>query len=508
MINFKKIATVLGSALMIGSTVGMAAAASYPTPFVQSGAANVAIVIGSSAALSDAVAATNINSQLASKLAAQTATGGSTGATASGGDNQNLATTSQRLYWNSTLDSARTTLTSSEMKTLLKDGSVMDDTGTSYSYTQSVVVGNTSVEYSTASGNILDPTLILNVGYASTKPVYTYKLTFNKPINVTSSNVQGNEIEIFGKKFTIGANSDTTTGATPILYLYGSGQSVTLNEGEEAPITINGVDHKIKLVGVDVNSKASVTVDGGTIREIAEGSSSKSGGLEIYVKTSFYSAKESSTNYATLNVGGESLKLQTGQTVYKGSDEIAIQNTKVTLTNSTTALSGIQIAVAMQDTTKAFIKAGDSFTDPVFGGLKIQFAGVTPTLEDTTRDKVVFDTDNSRNAKVTFTSALDTTERQFNILHDQDTSESTINPTLSTSGNRTIHVIENDTIKINEFVVINSGDKGRIIQITGIPNGALQASSTIQAVDALTGENVFSSSVVKKEPTTFKPMAG
>ena len=46
MINFKKISAITGSALMLGMTMGVAAAANYPAPFVSGGAANVAIVYG------------------------------------------------------------------------------------------------------------------------------------------------------------------------------------------------------------------------------------------------------------------------------------------------------------------------------------------------------------------------------------------------------------------------------------------------------------------------------
>jgi len=53
---FKKAVTVLGSALLIGATAGMAAAASYPTPFTS----NTAIVVGASAAPSDNIAAASI----------------------------------------------------------------------------------------------------------------------------------------------------------------------------------------------------------------------------------------------------------------------------------------------------------------------------------------------------------------------------------------------------------------------------------------------------------------
>lgn len=494
--NFKKITSVLASAIMLGSTVGIAAAATYPTPFVQGGRADVTIVVTSgthAGAASDYLAAVDLGQSLQAELAKQTATSTTTSASASGGDSVNLATSSQRLFYNSTIDSAKSTLTRTEMPTLLADGTVTDDSGTSYTYTQSITLGNSQIVYSTSGGDFDDPELIIDAGYSATDPIYNYTLTFNKNINITSTDVQGNDIELLGKKFTIGANSDSDAG-TRILYLYGAGDSVTLNEGEEATVTVGGEEHVIKVSGitqVSATDRVSVSVDGSTIREIAEGSSSKVGGLEVYAKTIFYSAKEASQNYATLNIGSDKLKLQDGQTVYEGSDETSIQNTKVTLGSG---LSSITLSIAVQDTTADYIKEGESFSDPVLGGMKVSFASVTPGLDADARENFVVTTDNSRNAKVTFTSAISGIEDTFTFLHDQDTSESTVTPILADTANKTIHIVENDTVAINEYMVINSGDYGRIIKLTSIPTGALQSTSTIQFEDALTGENVFSGS--------------
>ena len=64
MFNFKKIASVLASAVMLSSTIGFAAAASYPTPFVESGTADVAVIWGGNAAISDLTAAIDLQSDL------------------------------------------------------------------------------------------------------------------------------------------------------------------------------------------------------------------------------------------------------------------------------------------------------------------------------------------------------------------------------------------------------------------------------------------------------------
>ncbi|MBM3233358.1 S-layer protein, partial [Candidatus Pacearchaeota archaeon] len=68
MMNFRKIVSVLTSAAMLGSTVALATAASYPQPFVKNGMADAAVVYGSSAATTDVVAALDIHKQLTSQL--------------------------------------------------------------------------------------------------------------------------------------------------------------------------------------------------------------------------------------------------------------------------------------------------------------------------------------------------------------------------------------------------------------------------------------------------------
>ncbi len=273
--NFKKIVSVLASAAMIGSTVGMAAAAAtYPDPFVKSGVANVAIVLGANAATIDNIAAVDIGSSLQEELAKQTATTSTTGASATGGDSVNLATSSQKLYFNSSIFDARTSVTKVEMPTILEDGKVIDDTGTEYSYKQSISPGNSTIGYSTSGGDLTDPALILQAGTTADSYLYKLDITFNKNINLSSTDVQGNNIKILGKDFTIGASSSTTTAGSEVLYLYGAGTSKTLTEGETASVEIGGKTYSIELKSVEQISSinyVSVSVDGGSVRRISEG---------------------------------------------------------------------------------------------------------------------------------------------------------------------------------------------------------------------------------------------
>lgn len=495
--NFRKIASVIASAVMLGSTAGVAlAATAYPAPFVVGGTASAAVVVtsGSQAgAVSDWDAAVGLQSALQSLV---TSTSTSTGASGTGGDSVNLASSSQKLFWNSTLNAAKTSLTNNEMPAVLKSGTVTDDVGTAYTYTQSITIGNSSVQYGTSGGDYNDPDLNVYLGiYPGIAPVYGYKLNFNKNLNITSGNVQGNDIEILGQKYTIGSASTSATAGSEILELYGSGNTVTLNEGEESKVTIADKEHTVKLVGVDSGSKAYVSVDGSAVRSINQTTSSTVGGLAVYVKTAFYSAKESSTNYATLIIGTNKLKLTAGQAVTKGTDDIAVQNTGVYITASADKqISSVTVNITAQDSTKDYLKMGSSFVDPVFGGLKLNFAGVTPALDDASRSKISVDSDNSRNARVTFTSAVSGKEYTQNFLHDDDDSDSTVTPVLADTANKTIKVVEGQNISVNELAVINAGDYGRIIKLTNVPTGGLSSTSTIQFQDAITGENLFAGS--------------
>src|SRR3989344_5210174 len=122
MFTFKKIASVLASAVMISSTVALAAAANYPDPFVKGGMADVAIVYGGADALNtDLLAAADISTSLNTELAKQTATsGGSTSGTASGGDAFALFG-STKLYLNDTLNAQRATVTADDIPSILAD---------------------------------------------------------------------------------------------------------------------------------------------------------------------------------------------------------------------------------------------------------------------------------------------------------------------------------------------------------------------------------------------------
>src|SRR3989344_6866871 len=100
MFKFKKIASVLTSAIMLSSTIGFAAAASYPQPFVTGGAADGAVVYGANAAISDVTAAIDVQQ----KLSALVTSGTSSSSSAVSGEAVALFTGGTKLYINDTIN--------------------------------------------------------------------------------------------------------------------------------------------------------------------------------------------------------------------------------------------------------------------------------------------------------------------------------------------------------------------------------------------------------------------
>jgi len=99
--------------------------------------------------------------------------------------------------------------------------------------------------------------------------------------------------------------------------------------------------------------------------------------------------------------------------------------------------------------------------------------------------------DNSVKSTLTVTTALSgDKEFAFDFAKDGDTAADTTLAYLNLSdGNGyRIHVVENETMVVNDKILVNSGDKGRILQLTSIGTGT-SSSDKISFQDVITAEN-------------------
>ena len=488
MFKFKKIASVLASAIMLSSTIGFAAAASYPEPFVSGGTADIAVVYGAAAAISDLTAAIDLQEDLQALVTSTS----DTSATASGGDSQNLATGSRKLNYADAMNVARTALTSTEMGDVLADGTFTDLTGTAYTYTQTLKMGDVSSVFGTSGGDLGDPKLYINVGTApNTAVLYNYTLSLTKNLNVSdATNVQGQKIKVFGIDYVIGASSTNTT-----IYLYGAGNTITVAGGESQTVDIGGTEHTVELISTDSATQGKVSVDGVT-KTVTKGSKyAFPGEVVVYVKDITHPAFAGDIRNAELIIGANTLLLQNGQTVKQGADETSIKGTSATITpaGGFGVISGITIQIAMEKSKVDHLAAGDIFVDPVFGGLEVTYAGAVPELDSDSRASIVIDTDNNQYAYVTFTSARAGTasEQKIAYIFDNNTASTAVAPVLAhdavnSDGKGYIYTIEGTQAQENDWIIINQGDAGTILEVTDISHDT-STSGSVTVEDVITG---------------------
>ncbi len=506
MVIFKKIASVVASAVMLGSTMGIAlAATNYPAPFVSGGSADAAIVYGSNAAVSDLSAAIDIQTNLNSKV---TSTSG-TSATASGGDSVNLATSSQKLYTNSTLNVARTIITKDHLPTLLADGSAYDSSGTEYKYTQTISPGVNArkVDFSKSSEST-DPDILIDLGYSgSSNPAFNYTLTFSKTIDVTRSDVVGTaEIKILGNKYVIGANSDQNT-----IYLYGSGQTTTVEEGQTTTVNVGGTDHTIMLVGTSSTTTATVEVDG-VSKSMTKGSSYKfATGFEIYFKDLFHATKTGTLSRVDLLVGSQTLHLENASSVRVGADDTTLLGTYTMITGAASGnVSQFVVSQSAESSLGDYLKTGQSYTDRVFKSLVLDNVGPIPALTSDARDKISIDTDNAVSARVAFTSALGE-GKEYSLVYARD-SDNTANSALTRidlayDNNLNMSVQEGESVKVSERLIINDNDEGRILQVISIGAGTSTNDYT-RLRDIITNVDYDFSTGVNNKTTSARSIGG
>ena len=124
-LNLKKVSAIAASALMVGLTMGSAAAANYPSPFVVGGAADVAVVYGTGSGVSalDVVQAGNIQSNLQSYMSGSDGT-----TTVTGGDYWQVGTSSDDFEITEHLNNVTSYIDTSDLS-LLTEESLSNEKG-------------------------------------------------------------------------------------------------------------------------------------------------------------------------------------------------------------------------------------------------------------------------------------------------------------------------------------------------------------------------------------------
>jgi hypothetical protein len=488
--NFRKVASVIASAVMLGSSIGMAAAANYPAPFIQAGSGTVGVVVGGDL---DWAAAFDLGVSLQEELAKQTASSSGTveaAACVSDSTCASLNSGSNLLYLNDELNENVQTVTKDDLKNVLADGTFTDDDGTDYDYEQSLIVGTDAtdtVAFGTSSGDLDDPALMVTLGNTAAKSIYNLTVTFDDAVNFSHSDSEGESLTLFGKTYTVSTDTDADT-----LVLLGGAEEKTVNLAATETFTIGTTAYTVGLVGITdaTTPKATVTVNGASA-SFTEGQSKKVGGVDVFVKeVNRYS--ETAGN-VKVQLGSGKLTFENGNAVQEGSDNTDIDVTNVVITGTVGAMTKMVIQVAAPDTDVDYLLPGTSFTDPVFGSLRLDFLRMVngPALSG--------HTDNSTaRGTVRITSAGD---RELNLVV---TDKSGVTKTLpfayqnvtQDDNSKAIHLFEGDAIGDEEYFILNSGDQEMFMQMKKVPAAA-------GATDDCEFKDVFSGETYKIENKDF-----
>jgi len=413
--NFKKITSVLASAVMLGSTIGIAAAANYPSPFVKGGSANVAVIVGAaSPANVDLAAATDVAVSLQTELSRQTGSGTST---ASGGDSVEIIGAGST-YLNlgyGLKDVFTTDIDKSNMPNLLADGTYRNADNTDYDYQQTITLGNLSLtHFADSDYNDKEPTIGFKL--AKNDPILNYTLDFKKDAQATVAanaitGLENTDIMMLGKSYRI-IDADNTTNS--YLTMLGGSVEGVLNLNEEETKTFAGKEYSVKLVYVD-DDEVQFDIDGVRTTKLNKGEVYKlSDGTNLGVKDLSYQNFAGGVMSAEYTLGAEKLKIEDGQKLEindEDEDSITCYITE-DITGSKFVLQEFTLEWVADD--EYFITPGKDLAMPALNSVKLTMGSFyTPKQEVI---KVVPDGSDSVELQVPLKDGT----ASFNILYGSD----------------------------------------------------------------------------------------
>jgi len=303
-------------------------------------------------------------------------------------------------------------------------------------------------------GDLDDPVVYVNTG---SDTIYTATVVFNDEVNFSSSDVQGNEITMFGKEFTIGSGSTNED-----IILYAAAQDVTVVPGEEQTVEFDGKTFTIKVIGIDTSDsahpKATIEINGNSYTRTQDSEIKVSGVTFTLKEVNAYTVPEN-TGSVKLSIGSEKYELKNADGVYK--DDEKIDGITVTITGE--PVSKIEFAVSEDDTDDQYITADHPFEDPIFG-FKVAMADV-----DLTGGKAEFEIGTS-GEKIATVKLTDWKGNTKTIEWAYDNSTSVM---LEDGDQKDIMTYEGEEIGEKGYLVINTNDFSHFLQITDITDGKL-----------------------------------
>lgn len=529
--NIRKILAGSLAAVMAGATIamgGMATDLGSSDFNKQLPTAN--IVVGNDARTSDVVGAI-LAAEAFQKLGANLAGAGAPlvgTSTLTGG--AKLDKSSQILALGDKINSAVSKLTDATpgledfLKTVSFVAADSNNDTTTINMETRIVLGSSALTFgqpykesaAAASRSLADPEPRVNAGTsASSNPLYTLAFTFDRGLNPSDSDSIGVGIPIPpATPFEAAAANDfveyridPSSTTSKLVLLGGGAETGSMREGDTVTVEIDGVNYDVTLVGV--GSATSLTISIGKAEAASESPVQKTvtpgktqtftvdgKTIDVFVASAdvSYLGKESQiSSISNALIGGDKLTIENGAAVTKTSSgtTTTLQNTLATLTTSGSGITKVEIAVAAEDSTVADIVKGQPFKERIFGEWEFALNGLSPEIGSETDKYIKVFASGQRDVAVQIggSSAAAYPEYTFTFVHNDATSLSDpATHQLADASNRPYHVVENEIVGLNEYVLLSGSDEntGGIFQVTSISRGS--AGSYVALLNIATGK--------------------
>lgn len=399
--SFRKLASVLtGAVLTLGTTIGMAA--NYPAPFVQGGSADVAIVYGAAAgtAGTDFTAATVITNDLSTALASQTTT---TTVTVGAGEAYNFGE-DKDLNMGDVVTSVTETLDESELPTLLAEGTYRNDKSDDFDYDQEIVMAGLTLTHFEEEEDDYTPAIGFEIEDGDSILNYTLDFTEEAESEVDEGDlvdIESTTLKLLGKEFYVLEADNTTLDLT----LLDSANTVILNEGETATMTIAGKAYDISAE-IYSSTQVVLTVNGEKTNSLENGETEKlEDGTFVGVKEILYTAKETGVSSVDVALGVGELVLYNNAD--GSNDEVELNDEDVdgvfayiergTPNGDKETIDSITLEWKADDDMWLSAEGTSEMVMPGFGAVKLIFGGMNFPMEETIKvttsssDKILLD---------------------------------------------------------------------------------------------------------------------
>jgi hypothetical protein len=425
MFNYKKIASVLASAVMLSSTIGFAAAVSYPAPFVTSGTADAAVVVGLNADISDLNAAIDVGQSLNTLVTTGTGTG--TGSSVTGGDSILLAKSSDSLNLGNTWGVFTGTIDDDDLMNLLADGTYVADDNDEFDYEQKISIGSPTLTHFRDSDyedlvGLDDDTPILGFKINSGTYIMNYTLDFTQDAESTVDSsgdlddLEGSDLHIMGKTYYVSdAKNGTSTGNIGKLTLLDSAVVSSVVEGSSTTVNVGDKSYDVTIVFMD-NDEVVFDING----ERAP----SSGKLEVgsnfrLVDNSYIGVRDISkleiageTGSASFSIGSGKLELTHANDIKLNDDTITgVKAYMIKGTYSDPDVKLSKIVIEWKTDEEVFLSPDSDLIMPGFSAIKFTMGDILRNTEE----KITIKSDGDDS--IEFTIPIKDGTVNFNLLY-------------------------------------------------------------------------------------------